>query len=270
MEDQLCYVAPDALPYGRCRAWRFPRTQAQSGGRASALVTSNDFQRFGAFNPFMSRNAIGQRYRCLLRVNNIARSKSTAEGIFNGVCRALKNLVPYDRAGLSLFDPDRDALRIVGIYGPHKNSMFRVGHLLNRSTTQTGWVFDQKTRMLRRDLTSEFKFSADQSIFDEGYRCVCSVPLVLRGDSIGAVTVLGARKNQLSSDHAELVQEMSDQIVLAISSLTPRCPTHTSTKLVCPRCIGAAGGKTTVAKHRADLSTWGKKGGRGRRNLDFS
>lgn len=28
---------------------------------------------------------------------------------------------------------------------------------------------------------------------------------------------------------------------------------------LCPRCIGAAGGKTTVTKHRDALSMWGKK-----------
>lgn len=178
-------------------------------------------------------------------------------------------MVPYDRAGLSLYDPDYDGLRIVDTYGPHENSIFRVGHLLNRKTSQTGWVFEHKTPMVRRDLAKEVRFPADKNILDEGYYSLCSVPLVVSGTSIGVVTVLAERKNQLSLNHADVVEEVANQIALAIRSALPRCPTHGNTRLVCPRCIGAAGGKTTVSKHRNDLSSWGKKGGRGRKNVDL-
>jgi formate hydrogenlyase transcriptional activator len=219
----------------------------------------------------MSRQGMmAQRYKSLLQVNEVALNNSTTEGVFQGMCEVLKNMVPYERAGLSLYDPDHDSLKLVGIYGPHENSIFRVGHLLSRKTTQTGWVFEHKTRMFRRDLAKDFRFPADQDIVDEGYHSLCSVPLIVQGNSIGVVTVLAARKNQLSVNHAEVVEQMSNQITLAISSAMPRCPTHANTKLICPRCIGAAGGKTTVSKHRENLSNWGKKGGRGRKNLDFS
>jgi GAF domain-containing protein len=211
---------------------------------------------------------ITKRYKALLQVNQVALTKSTTEEVFQGMCVALKNIVPFDRAGLSLHDPDYDRLKIVAIYGPHENSIFRVGRLLNRKATQTGWVFEHKATMLRRDLAKEFRFPADQDIVAEGYHSLCSVPLIVYGNSIGVVTVLGVQKNQLSANDAEIVEEMSNQIALAISSIIPRCRTHTTTNLVCPRCIGAAGGKTTVSKHRKDLSNWGKKGGRGRKNVD--
>jgi formate hydrogenlyase transcriptional activator len=210
---------------------------------------------------------IARRYELLLSVNQVALSNFTPENVFEGACRALKQLVPYDRAGLSLYDPDQDALRIVSIHGPHENSMFRVGHLLNRKTSQTGWVFENKTPLFRRDLARELRFPADKHVVDEGYGSLCSVPLIVRGDSIGVLTVVGAKRNQLSLQDAELVEEVGNQIALAISSMMPRCASHTSTRLICPRCIGAAGGKITVSKHRDDLSTWGRKGGRGRKNL---
>jgi hypothetical protein len=89
--------------------------------------------------------------------------------------------------------------------------------------------------------------------------------LIVRGNSIGVMTVVGAHQNQFSTKHAELLQQMSNPLALAITSMIPRCAVHANTKVVCPRCIGAAGGKATVSKHHADLSEWGKKGGRGRR-----
>lgn len=40
------------------------------------------------------------------------------------------------------------------------------------------------------------------------------------------------------------------------------CPLHPLTKMICPRCIGQQGGKTTTRKHHKKLSRWGSKGGR--------
>jgi hypothetical protein len=156
----------------------------------------------------------------------------------------------------------------VDAVGPHLTGIFRIGHVIDRKTTQTGWVFDHQTRMFRRDLANELRFPGDKYVLDEGYQCLCSVPLVLYGTSIGVLTVLAARKNQLSFNHADVVEEVSKPIALAIGCTLPRCPSHRNTKMVCPRCIGAAGGKTTVSKHRDDLSSWGKKGGRGRKHVD--
>lgn len=213
---------------------------------------------------------IADRYKALLRVNEIALSKPTIEEVFQGMCAALRNLLAYNRAGLSLYDPDHDSLKIEALYGPHENSIFSIGHLLDRKSSQTGWVFEHQTYVIRRDLAKEVLFPADKLTIDEGYCSLCSVPLIVRGNSIGVVTVVGKRKNQFSVRQAQLVQEMSNQTAMAIDSIVARCPAHPSTKLVCPRCIGAAGGKTTVSKHRKDLSNWGKKGGRGRKKLDFS
>jgi formate hydrogenlyase transcriptional activator len=213
------------------------------------------------------RPSIADRYSSLRKASEIALTTTTAEGIFQRVCDLLKKVVPYDRAGLSLYDADNDGLKIVDIYGPHENSVFRVGHLLGRKTCQTGWVFEHKQTLFRRDLAAESKFPSDKRIIDEGYRSICSVPLVVRGNSLGVLSVIGSRQNQLSVDHAEIVEAVSQQVALALASIVPRCLTHTNTKVVCPRCIGAAGGKTTVLKHREDLSNWGRKGGRGRKSI---
>lgn len=208
---------------------------------------------------------IAQRFQALLKVNEVALTTSTPLELFQGLCAMLNEIVPYDRAGLSLYDPDRDGLRIVGIHGPHDDSIFTVGHMLSRQNTQSGWVFEHKAMLFRRDLEKELRFLSDKRILDEGYRSICSVPLVVRGTSMGVLSVIGARRNQLTNSHAEIVEQASTVVALAISSMLPRCSDHTKTKLVCPRCIGAAGGKTTASKHREDLSDWGKKGGRGRK-----
>jgi formate hydrogenlyase transcriptional activator len=206
-------------------------------------------------------------HKAILQVNHVALTEPSSEAVFQGMCHALSGVVNYDRAGLSLWDPEHDSLRITALYGCFENSYFHVGDLLDPKSSQNGWTFRTQSKTIRRDLPNELRFASERYTVEEGFQSLCSVPLVVRGNSIGVVTVVGSRRNQFSERHADLVQEMSDQIALAISFGTQRCLTHATTRLLCPRCIGAAGGKTTVSKHRQDLSTWGKKGGRGRKKL---
>jgi len=190
--------------------------------------------------------------------------------MFNGMCAVLRNMVPCDLALLSLYDSGCDDLRVVNVFGSRSGSFFHVGRHLARNSTQTGWAFEHKTPMFRGDLVKESRSLVDEAAVDEGYSSCCAVPLLVCGDSIGVVTIAAARERGLSLAHTEIVQEISNQVALAINSHMRRCPEHADAKLVCPKCIGAAGGKATVSKYRQSLSNWGKKGGRGRKRLDFT
>ena len=190
------------------------------------------------------------RYKAILRVNKTAHSKSSAEEVFHGFCAVLKKLVPFDRAALTVYDSDRDSLRIQALNGPYESSVFRVGFLLSRRSSQSGWTFEHRRPTIRRDLAREFRFLSEKQTLDEGYRSLCSGPLIVRDVCIGVVTVVGTRRNQFSATDARLVQALSNQIAMAIVSTTLNCSFHPTTRLVCPRCMGATGGKTTVLKHR--------------------
>jgi hypothetical protein len=117
----------------------------------------------------------------------------------------------------------------------------------------------------RRDLQKEIEFQIEQQNVIEGIRSYCAVPLIVRGESLGVMIILSSQKNCYSTEHAAFLQEVSDQLSLAVKSLMPSCPKHLCTNMVCPRCIASAGGRTTAVKHKALLSGWGKQGGRGRK-----
>lgn len=205
------------------------------------------------------------RYKALLQASEVALTRLTLESVFQGTCEVLKNVVPYHRAELTLYDPSHDRLEIAALYGSYENSAFRVGDVVDGNASQNGWTFEPQSKMIRHNLPEDARFRAEQQTANEGFRSLCSVPLVVRGIIIGVMTLVGAHKNQFSTRHAEFVQQISNPLALAITSMIQRCQVHPNTKVVCPRCIGAAGGKATVSKHHADLSEWGKKGGRGRR-----
>jgi formate hydrogenlyase transcriptional activator len=210
------------------------------------------------------------RYETLRDVNRAAITHSTADAVFAEMCSSLSKIVPYDRAGLMMYDPEEDALKVVGLRGSLPGSFFRIGAKINREQTPHGLVLEHQKAVIRKDIEAEAQFAIEQLSISEGLHSYCAVPLVVRGNSVGVVTILSYRQKQYSELHADFLQEVSNQIILAILSFTQACANHPRSKLICPRCIGSTGGQRTTLKYKEQLSNWGKKGGRGRRRAQSS
>ena len=208
---------------------------------------------------------ITERYNTLLEVNKVAITEDAPENVFEGMCAALKRVLPYDRAGLMLYQPEEDALKIIALHGGVPGSYFQVGRLLGTSQSPHGQAFLNQRIVLRRNIETEREFAVEQQTLADGLRSYCAVPLVARGCSIGVVSVVSFRKNQFSEPHAKFLQEVCDQIVLAVKTFLPYCDKHLRSRMVCPKCIASAGGRMTTEKYREQLSVWGKQGGRGRK-----
>jgi len=206
-----------------------------------------------------------ERYATILEVNRAAMTQPGVSEMFRGMCTAVKKVIPYDRAGLSLYAPEKGALEIAARDGHFLDSFFNIGVMLECKGSHHGWVFEHQKPIVRRNLERELEFQVEQRNLVEGIRSYCAVPLIVRGESIGVIIILSSQKNRYSEWHAEFLQEVSDQVVLAIKSLIPFCPKHLRTKLICPRCIASGGGQTTAARYKEQLSDWGKQGGRGRK-----
>jgi len=55
------------------------------------------------------------------------------------MCAALKQLILFDRAGLTLYEPEQDALKLIARQGRFANSYFRVGYCSDgKSATMAG------------------------------------------------------------------------------------------------------------------------------------
>lgn len=138
-----------------------------------------------------------------------------------------QDIVPYECAILSLCDPSRGALRITETFVTRGNGTHRISHLLNQANTHIGWVFKHKTTLLCRDLEGN-RFPGDKQMLDDGYRCACSVPLIVRDSSLGVLSMLASKRNRLSANHAGVLEEISKPIALAINSLIGVRPMNSS------------------------------------------
>src|ERR1700751_1709223 len=129
------------------------------------------------------------------------------------MCGALKKVMSYDRAGLSLYAPENGALKLAATNGCSPDSFYNVGLMLDRKETHHGWVFEHQRSIVRRDLLTELQFKIEQYNVTEGIRSYCAVPLMLRGESIGVIIVLSSQKGRYSEHHAQFLREVSDHVV---------------------------------------------------------
>jgi GAF domain-containing protein len=206
-----------------------------------------------------------QRYATIIEVNRAAITDPGLDELFRDTYLAVKKVIPCDRMALSVYAPEQGGLKLVAAAGQGPESFFRVGLMLDGKESHHGWVFQNQKPIVRRDLEKELQFPIEQHDVEEGLRSYCAVPLVLRGKSLGVMIALSSDKNLYFEGHSAFLREVSNQLVLAVNSLTPSCSKHAGTKLNCPRCIASKGGQTTAGKHKTQLSEWGKKGGRGRK-----
>jgi formate hydrogenlyase transcriptional activator len=206
-----------------------------------------------------------ERYATILEVNRAAITQPGLDEVFRGMYSAVKKVLPCDRAGLSLYDPEKAVLNLAACEGCSPGSFYTIGQNFDLDQSHHGSVFRLQKPIVRRDLVTDLQFQIEKYNVREGIRSYCAVPLVVRGKSIGVIIILSSQKNQYSAGHAEFLQDVSNQIVLAITSLRPFCAKHSQTKLICPRCIAASGGQVTAARYKEQLSRWGRQGGRGRK-----
>src|SRR5262245_10126686 len=160
-----------------------------------------------------------QRYRALLEINNAIISNLTRDALFNAVAQALRGIVPFDRTAIFLHDPTRDVLRLFVLESTLPSDYFVVGLEMGAGETHVGWVFQEQCSLLRRDLAQERQYAMEDHALADGVRSYVIVPLVARGRSVGVLAVASTRPNQYSDSDVQFLQDVANQIALAIENM---------------------------------------------------
>ena len=161
-----------------------------------------------------------QRKHTLLEINNAIINNLTQEALFTSAYEAISRVVPFDRAAFLLYQPETKTLKLVSMDSEVESEFFRLGKEYDlKETRVSAWVLDHQQAVLRGDLEKEKESPGDQRLLHEGIRSYCVVPLVARGDSIGTFTVWSEAKNRYSEVDAELLQEVANQVALAIANM---------------------------------------------------
>ena len=93
-----------------------------------------------------------ERWRTLLEINNAIITNLTQEALLHAVTESLRRVIPFDRAGFSLYVPERKTFRLLATESEFSSDYFRVGLELRRGEGISTWVFDHQQPVFDRQI----------------------------------------------------------------------------------------------------------------------
>jgi formate hydrogenlyase transcriptional activator len=191
--------------------------------RTFAARAGMELERLRALHEIAALNqrlqAAAERARTLLAVTNAVVVHLTPEALFGAIVAALRPVIPFDRITIFLHDAQRNVLRLAAAESAIPTPQFNVGLELPLEGSHAAWAFRRQQPYFQPDLAQERRYPAEEQLFSEGFRSFIVVPLVARGRSIGTLNMGSVRPMQYGSAEADLLQEVTNQVALAIENM---------------------------------------------------
>jgi len=156
----------------------------------------------------------------LLEINNAIVTNLDRPSLFKAITQSLGQILPFDRAVLMLYQPERDSLRVAALEGPLTARRYgAVGTEIDRQGSHSGWALDHKQCLLRRDLAEEHQFPVEEKILAEGIRSYIIAPLIGKEKPLGTLNVGSETPRRYSEDDSMFLMGVASQVTLAIENM---------------------------------------------------
>jgi formate hydrogenlyase transcriptional activator len=196
--------------------WSHPLVR--EGKTVGAVVTFFDITKRREAEEALQKSE--QRKCTLLEINNAIINNLTQEALFTSAYEAIRRVVPFDRAAFLLYQPESKTLKLLSMNGTDESEFVRLGKEYDlRETRISAWVLEHQDAVTKGDLRREQQSPGEKRLVAEGIQSYCAVPLVAMGTSIGTFTVWSETKNRYTQSDAELLQEVANQVALAVANM---------------------------------------------------
>lgn len=211
----LFFMVPEKDAYGHLRREFLEQVANQV---AIAVANMKSYEEIAELNASIA--AAAARRRTVLDINNAIVTKLTRDELLAAVSEALARVIRFDRLALSLYEPKQNCLSILSYAGSYQRDDYTpIGRRLKLDDSPVGLAFTMRKPVLRRDLEFERLTSSEERAYGHGFRSICAVPLVVRGLSIGGITVGSLTREQYSEADADFLMEVAGQIAIAVDNM---------------------------------------------------
>lgn len=164
-------------------------------------------------------NQVHRRYRALLEVSNVLNSQREMEGLWQASTAYIKDVVPWERAGVLLYAPDEDGFRFHALETSLSKRVLDRATLIPRVGSAVGWVYDHRKVHVRPHLQRTRVFLEDQWYAEEGLGRMVNLPLLARGSCLGSLNIGSVDSGEPCPETLEFLCQIATQVALAIENV---------------------------------------------------
>jgi signal transduction histidine kinase len=161
-----------------------------------------------------------EQLRSLVRVTEKINAGKLPDEVLNHVFDSFADLVPYDRIGFSLIEPDGETARAVWARTRAREIKLAQGYRARLDETSLRRILESRRPRILNDLAAyarEHPGSAStRLIVEEGMRSSLTCPLVAAGQPIGFLFFSSMQPGVYSEEHVALIQEIAGQLALIV------------------------------------------------------
>ncbi|GJL54836.1 MAG: hypothetical protein NPIRA02_19680 [Nitrospirales bacterium] len=155
-------------------------------------------------------------YRKLLEVSNILNSQRDTESFWRAITSNIKDIISWERAGITLYDSDLDSFRFYAVETSMPIVKLKCDTIIPRNGSAIGWVYEHRTIHVRPHLQIERIFLEDDLYFEEGLGRMINIPLLVRDQCLGSLNIGSVQSGEPDSENIEFLTQVATQIAFAI------------------------------------------------------
>lgn len=153
------------------------------------------------------------RSQLLLEINNTLVSNLNIRELISAISACLNRVLPHDAAGLALYDPSINKLRVTALEFPANEDVFIEDEIVDLEGTAGGLAFTTRQPVLRThgDLAGPVGKRA-------GLKSSCTVPLISHDRTLGILAVASLKDNAFTDSDMELLNQIGKQVAIAVEN----------------------------------------------------
>jgi len=159
-----------------------------------------------------------REYRTLLEVSRAIGSHTTLADFFHALVEGLHPLVDFDFLGVSLFDPDRNVMRVHALDSA-TDSPIKAGMEFSMEESIAAVVLRTQQPLIISDTEAETRFNTVIKLIREhGVRSSCVVPLTTAWRPVGALHFGANRPGAYTEEDLDILQLLAKQVAVAVEN----------------------------------------------------
>jgi len=182
---------------------------------AIAVDNALNFQEAQCYQRQLARER--DRYELLLEVNNMLVSNLNLQELLSAISVCLRRVAPHDVAGLALYDPAINQLRISALEFPMNEDLFIEGEIIPLEGEPAGIAFTTRQTVVLND-SGKAESPVGKRFAAAGVKSCCLIPLVSHDRALGILSVASLRENSFTSEDVELLDQVAKQVSIAVEN----------------------------------------------------